>query len=391
MFCQGDELRVRLVNALDPAAFSGRHNPGTTNVHTHGLHVSPKQPQDNVFVAVAPGERYRYRFDLPADHSPGAYWYHPHYHGQSSPQTAGGMAGAMIIEGGLDARRDYRDYGRRTLVIQKTALGDGVTLPTGGDVTPHFFVNGWLNPEIPIRPGEIQRWSIFNATNGFFVHLQMGDRPFELLARDGNYLARRSTEASLVIPPGSRREVLVQGGPEGVTPLVAVPFAQFPGDAPIPETLATVVSTGAPASHELPRERIAVLPDLRDAKVDRRHDIVYTEDRTLDPVEFYVNGKMFDPNGVDQVMHLGDVEEWTITNSTDEWHTFHIHINDFQLTKIGDEPVRGVYNADNVEIAPGTSVTLRTRPTEYVGKFVFHCHLLGHEDLGMMATVEVRP
>ena len=160
---------------------------------------------------------------------------------------------------------------------------------------------------------------------------------------------------------------------------------------PIAETLATVVSTGAPASHELPRERIAVLPDLRDAKVDRRHDIVYTEDRTLDPVEFYVNGKMFDPNGVDQVMHLGDVEEWTITNSTDEWHTFHIHINDFQLTKIGDEPVRGVYNADNVEIAPGTSVTLRTRPTEYVGKFVFHCHVLGHEDLGMMATVEVRP
>lgn len=390
VFCPGDTVRVQLDNDLDPAAFSGRHDPGTTNLHTHGLQVSPHEPQDNVFVEVPPESGYQYSYNVPADEPPGAYWYHPHFHGQSSPQTAAGMAGAMIVEGGLDDDPAYRDYGRRVLVIQRTALGDGVTLPTGGDVAPQFLVNGWSDPEIPIRPGEIQRWTVFNATNGFMVNLQLGGQPFELLARDGNYLARREQTTSLLVPPGSRREVLVRGGPAGSTELIAVPFEQFPGDVPVQETLATLVSAGAEARDSLPPSRIAKLHDLRDDPVDHRHRIVYTEDRTLQPVEFYVNGKMFDPNGVDQVMHLGDVEEWTITNDTDEWHTFHIHINDFQVTKVDGEPVVGVENVDNVEIAPGSTVTMRTRPTRYTGKFVFHCHVLGHEDLGMMATVAVR-
>jgi suppressor of ftsI len=390
VFCPGDTVRVGLANSLDPAAFSGRHDPGTTNLHTHGLHVSPKPPQDNVFIAVPPNGRYDYQYDVPSDEPPGAYWYHPHFHGQSSPQTAAGMAGAIVVEGGLDNRPDYHDYGRRVLVIQRTALGDGVTLPTGGDVAPSFFVNGWLDPSIPIRPGEIQRWSIFNATNGFFVNLQLGAQSFELLARDGNYLAQRQQTQTLLIPPGSRREVLVQGGPAGSTDLIAVPFEQFPGDTPRQETLATVVSDGASEAQSMPAARITRLHDLRRAKVDHEHKIVYTENRTLDPVEFYINGKMFDEARVDQVMHLGDVEEWTITNSTDEWHTFHIHINDFQVTKVDGAPVDGVYNADNIEIRPGSTVTMRTRPTRYTGKFVFHCHVLGHEDLGMMATVVVK-
>src|SRR5205823_5318263 len=163
------------------------------------------------FVAVHPGENYRYRYNIPATEPAGAYWYHGHFHGQTSPQTRSGMAGAMIVEGGLDANPAYRKFGRRVLVIQKTALGKGVTLP-----------------------------------------------------------------------PGARREVLVRGGPAGSTPMIAVPFSQFVGPAPVQETLATVVSRGRSVRDRLPPKPVAHLTDLRRFRVDHRHDIVYTQDLSTD-------------------------------------------------------------------------------------------------------------
>jgi suppressor of ftsI len=398
VFCPSDRVRIALRNFLDPAAFPNHHNPGVTNLHTHGLHVSPRSPQDNVYLEIPPGGGYDYRYKIPRDHRPGAYWYHPHYHGQTSPQTAAGMAGAMIVQGGLDERAAYRDIGQRLIVIQKTVLGNGVTLDPGvpgipgppSETPPRFLVNGYLNPEIPIQPGEVQRWSIVNATNGFTVQLNHQGQPFQLLARDGNYLPRRATRKQMVIPSGSRREVLVVGGPEGSTDLIAAPFVQFPGDQPPQETLATVVSRGAEVDEPLPPKRIEHVTDLRDVRVDRRHEIVYTQDLTKSPVEFYINGRQFDPDRVEEVMHLGEVEQWTVENNTDEWHSFHIHIQDFQVTKVNGKPVRGVYEADTMGIQPGGSFTMRTRPTNFTGKSVFHCHVLGHEDLGMMAPVRVK-
>ncbi len=90
---------------------------------------------------------------------------------------------------------------------------------------------------------------------------------------------------------------------------------------------------------------------------------------------------------MNQTMELGKVAEWKISNSTTFWHTFHIHINDFQVTEINGEPVKRVNNDDNVAIPPGGSVKMRYLPTDFTGKFVFHCHVLGHEDNGMMGTV----
>ena len=90
-----------------------------------------------------------------------------------------------------------------------------------------------------------------------------------------------------------------------------------------------------------------------------------------------------------ETMHLDDVEQWKIVNTTTFWHTFHIHINDYQLTKINGQRVHGLNYDDNVSIPPNGSVTMRTRPTDFTGKFVYHCHVLGHEDAGMMGIVRV--
>ena len=88
-------------------------------------------------------------------------------------------------------------------------------------------------------------------------------------------------------------------------------------------------------------------------------------------------------------MELDKTSQWTIVNRTGVWHTFHIHINDFQVIERNGKPVKGREYLDNVAIEPGGFITMRYRPTDFAGKFVFHCHVLGHEDNGMMAVAQV--
>ncbi|MBA3388678.1 MAG: multicopper oxidase family protein [Rubrobacter sp.] len=381
--CPGDRMVVNLENDLEE----------NTNLHTHGFHVSPRDNSDNIFLDINPGERFTYEYDIPEDESPGAYWYHPHRHGDSDGQVFAGMAGPMIVEGGLDAMPGIRDIPQRVLAIQNTELGDnGRTVPVArsDDSKTQLFVNGAINPRIDIRPGELQRWRIYNMNADNFVKLRLEGQKFQLLATDGNTLERMQPVDQMLIGPGSRREVLVRGGTPGSYKLEVLPFDSFPGADTSESTLATLVSGDEPAEEE--QDAIGPLEeqeDLRDVPVDRERKIVYSEDGSADPPKFLINGKEFDHDRVDQTMKLGDVEEWSITSKSDEWHTFHIHVNDFQLVEMDGKPVEGISPQDNVSIAPNSSVKMRTRFTDFTGKFVFHCHVLFHEDHGMMSVIEV--
>lgn len=105
---QGEKLRVLVNNQLaaDPDATPANpnqpHQLNTTNLHTHGLHVSPQGNSDNIFVEIHPGSNFQYEYNVPQSQPPGTLWYHPHKHGSSYVQMISGMAGALIIEGGLD-------------------------------------------------------------------------------------------------------------------------------------------------------------------------------------------------------------------------------------------------------------------------------------------------
>lgn len=389
--CPGDLLRVNLRNALDPAEWAGPH-AGLTNLHTHGFHVSPRRPQDNIFVTIDPGKRYQHQYKIPRDHPPGAYWYHPHLHGQVNAQVTGGMAGGILVRGGLDGDPNWVDIPTRDLVVTQTALGDGETIkpgPTGPFVPPgsQLFVNGALNPEIDIQPGELQRWRIYNLTAGSFLNLDLEGQPFRVIATDGNYLPRITEREEMLLGPASRREILVVGGEQGMAELQQLPFTPFGSEVP-GQTLATLNSAGPAVGADLPPRRLPeTQPDLRDDKVASRHEIVYSQQ----PPNFFINGQQFedDPQNVMETLKLNKTSEWTITNTTGFWHTFHIHINDFQITERNGVPVGGIEQEDNVSIPPGESVTMRYRPTQFTGRFVFHCHVLGHEDNGMMAVVQV--
>jgi FtsP/CotA-like multicopper oxidase with cupredoxin domain len=381
--CPEDQLIVDLQNDL--------HDQ--TNLHTHGFHVSPQGNSDNVLLDIRPGERFTYDYNIPEDQAPGAYWYHPHYHGLTDEQVFAGMAGAIIVEGGLDEIPGLKDVPQRILAIHTTQLGeDGRTVPVAksDDKKSPLFVNGVINPEIDIRPGELQRWRIFNMNSDRFVKLRLEGQEFQLLAIDGNSLGHMKPVDEMLLAPGSRREVLVRGGTPGRYELEALPFTPFAGGGLPESTVATLVSGGERAGEE--QASVGSLEkqeDLRKVPLDRRRSIVYSEEVSADEARFLINGKEFDHNRVDQTMQLGDVEEWSIKNATKEWHTFHIHINDFQVVEMDGKPVEGINIQDNVSLPPGSTVKMRTRFSNFTGTFVFHCHVLFHEDHGMMSLVEV--
>jgi FtsP/CotA-like multicopper oxidase with cupredoxin domain len=415
--CPGDRLVVHFVNDLGdtpddwlralPDEHGVPHDEGQrTNLHTHGMHVSPEGNSDNVFLDLAPGDTFTYEYQIPDDHPPGMYWYHPHRHGFVEPQVYAGLFGVIYVQGGLDELPELADVPTRTIVINSLQLGDGKVVPVQKSSTPKspYLVNGVLEPEIEIRPGEVQRWRILNANDNAIVRLGLEGHTFRVLANDGITLDEAVDRKTLLIGPAERREVLVQGGPEGEYELESRAFAQFQGGNLPASTVARVRSSAAPVEQPLPAPGVLTTPqeDLRDAPVDERHRLVFTERQVGKDYEFLINGKTFDPDRIDESMGLDEVHEWTLVNATTEWHSFHIHVNDFQVIAYEGKKIPRVSNgrprdlllteidpADTVKMPPGGTVTMRTRPTDFTGKFVFHCHMLDHEDRGMMGVVTV--
>jgi FtsP/CotA-like multicopper oxidase with cupredoxin domain len=391
VICAGDRVIVHLQNDLSEP----------TNLHTHGFHVSPTGNHDNVFLKIDPGQRFTYEYNIPHDMPAGTYWYHPHLHMYVERQIFGGLAGAIVEQGGLDALPALRHIPQRWIVIQNTEVRDHRVVPVAdaSESGSRLYVNGDIDPTADIRPGQLQRWSIFNADADRIVVLRLAHgQPLLLLAQDGHTLSRPRSVRDLLIAPGSRREVLVRGGRPGVYPLRAAPFAQFPGadkqsnGGPVPdETLLTLRSTGAADPTPFATSTALSHPlDLRARHVDRRRTIVFSEMTAASgATSFLLNGMAFDPNRTDVTMKLGSIEQWTLVNSNEEWHTFHIHTNDFQVVSVNGRRVPYVDYQDNVALPPHSRTVILMHPTDFTGRFVFHCHITYHEDHGMMATVQV--
>lgn len=388
----GPTLRLRAGETLAPS-ITNRLDAGT-NFHTHGLHVSPAGSSDNVLLEIAPGETFDFEFDIPVDRTsglyiPGFYWYHPHLHGHTAEQTGGGMAGALIVEGALDEVPGIAGLPERILVLGTSEFADDGTLRLFADMlNPQVFVNGQDQPTIAIAPGETQRWRIVNASVFTFMDLALEGHLLHQIASDGNPLRAVRSHEHIVVSPGERIEVLIQGGRAGNYAFRSLAWGQdteFQAQDEYP--IATLVSDGPeqqPAS--LPKELFPI-EDLREARVDRQRELVFSE--TLDPFRLFIDGKSFDHDRVDQTVILGALEEWRLINTSPDWHPFHIHVNDFQVISVNGEPVDAWSWEDTTPLPAFGEVVIRSRFLDFPGKFVYHCHILDHEDMGMMGVVEV--
>lgn len=381
MAAPGETIKIHLINEL----------PEVTNLHTHGLHVSPSDNSDNVFLNIPPGETFDFEFKIPENHTPGFYWYHPHVHGMTSLHVNGGMAGGLILTGGLDEVPGIAGLTDRVLIFQSTEFdANGVVRPISEQSSRNQVrtVNGQLNPTIRMRPGETERWRLLNATSGGFILLALEGHEIHTIGRDGNPLTEVATDFQVLMGPGERNDVLIQAGAAGTYELRQLLWGDGFQSAP-DVLLATLVVEGDPVDEQPLPTTLLPFVDLRDAEIDVYREIHFDVQVDENGAHFLIDGKTVDMDRVDQTVKLNDTEEWTIYNDSDEWHPFHIHVNEFQVVAISGETYDAVNLEDTRPLPPKGSITMRTRFLDFTGKYVYHCHILGHEDRGMMGVVEV--
>src|SRR6266481_4303407 len=414
----GDQLKITYINDLPTKAKeSCAITPcmDMTNLHFHGLTVSPDAPQDDVLDMMAmPGQLLRYTVQIPRDHPSGLYWYHTHPHGESYRQVLDGMSGALVIEGIESYFQPLAGLPERVLVVrgrsivndpQSTDLKQRVELSSDicgaeSETTEEIFtLNGSVRPQIEIASGERQFWRLVNASADRYLDLQLEGQTFEIVAMDGMPIAlhdpnhRTRTVDHVLVPPAGRLEAIVTG-PTAGTPrrLVSRCVDTGPDGDPNPAmVLADVVARAAasPTPKELESSR---KPDFKtldlsaEEKAPPRFIVTFTEDKK----GFYINGEKFAPAAAPMVRaKVGSFQHWRIVNDTRELHPMHIHQVHFLAYAENNKPIANPLWLDTVNVPYGGSVDVIMDFTDPVirGMSVFHCHLLNHEDKGMMAKI----
>jgi FtsP/CotA-like multicopper oxidase with cupredoxin domain len=399
----------------------------STNVHFHGLNVPPTCHQDDVITTlIQPGSAgFQYKMQIPAAEPPGLYWYHPHVHGFTEFQVNGGAAGALIVNGIEKVRPEVAGLAERVFVVRQQYLVPWVPGPY--QLTLNFQVAaapGSPSPVIQMKPGEKQFWRVANATLQDFMPLQVWingtPEPLQLIALDGYPLATPRVMTTILVPPAGRAEFIVQAPPKGASGnFISLGYSTGPtGNPDFEQVLANldVNSTGAavappPAKQVVAEPQISInnlkFAGLKDATPTAQRKLYFSEEfgGTNGPIQFYitVDGQkqhVFEPNEKPAITtKVGAVEDWTIENRALETHAFHIHQIHFMMLEVDGKPTNDQDLRDTIEIpywsgkGPYHSVKVRMdfRDPTIAGTFVFHCHILLHEDLGMMHKILVEP
>ena len=405
----GDTINVTLVNT------AGIPDDQPSNLHFHGLHVSPNVPHDNIFVHVEPGHSRKYTVTLGKGNFPGTYWYHSHMHGYSEAQLVNGMSGVIIVEGQRAALpKAFRNIKERVLSLKSAQVQDDAITedhlgvwdvadsPPVKDqpkVPPNVRTLGdQLQPKIRIRPGEVQLWHIANTGANVLYKVELEKSSFMVIAQDANALDKPQRMKRLFMGGGQRFDVLVTGPPSGVYRLRTIGFTPDNGIIAPTRVLATVISSGKRTkTPPAPRRGIGKFIPLDNAPIAARRTFTFGRNGIHADTgfpKFTIDGEIFDENRIDVRAKVGTVEEWTLINETGV-HPFHMHQNAYQVMSINGKPYRAHSRVDTFVLprrpngGPPTTMVVRVPFEKFTGKFVFHCHILGHEDLGMMKSILV--
>jgi FtsP/CotA-like multicopper oxidase with cupredoxin domain len=390
----GDHLGIDLVNHLNEP----------TNLHTHGLQVSPQGNSDNPFVMVNPGERFRYDYQLPDTHPPGTFWYHPHHHGLAADQVFAGLYGAIVID-----EPDPPQVGAdRMLVISDITLdGTGTVAPaTGmqrmagreGDLV---LVNGRANPVLSAQSGTRERWRIVNACVSRYLRSRLDGQDLQLLGVDLPLGGQPQPVDELLLAPGNRTDLLVTTR-AGTSTLQTLPYYRGSamgmgggmgsrgtdsGGSVIELATLTVTGPSAPAVAALPTRPTAI--DLRSSAITTRRTLTLGMGMGMGGSAFTIDSRGFDPNRVDQTVTAGAVEEWIIINTGPMDHPFHLHVWPMQILSIAGHAIDPPTWQNVVNVPARSSTVVRVAFDAHTGRTVYHCHILDHEDSGMMGVIEV--
>jgi bilirubin oxidase len=385
---EGDRVIIHFRNLL----------PEETTVHWHGLHI-PWTADGSPFHPIPPGGQADFVFTIHPG-TAGTYWYHPHPHHRTRKQVAKGLYGAIIVRAADDPLQVFPE--KLLILSDNRFLADGsVDIPyqqspqgrvdfengREGDV---LFVNGQIMPTIALRRGDVQRWRVINASAARVYRLNLPGHGFLHVGSDGGLLERPVATDEVLIANSERVELLVRatGPPGSRTALQDLPYDRY-----IPQT--------RPAAWQETRELLTVqysddpvvaaraLPTtLR--SVERLDTVNVTTTRIMVLSQGMINHHTLDMSRVDATTSLGATEIWQIENLVGMDHSFHLHGFRFQVLDRDGVPEPYASWKDTVNVPKHGLVRFIVRFDDYPGKWMFHCHILDHEEHGMMGILEVK-
>ena len=397
----------------------------STNIHFHGLNIPPKCHMDEIVETDIENSdpAFQYNFQIPKNDAPGLYWYHPHLHGEVTLQVNGGAAGALVIGGIEKLKPQVAGLPERIFVVRQQFTNPDSWVAGPNELTLNYqpaIAPLSPSPVIVMQPGVKEFWRVANASSQAFLNLQIwfGTTPqkVEIVELDGIPVKEPIQETTVTIPPAGRAEFIMQGPPlNQAASFQQIGFNTGPiGNPNPPQELAVLrTSTGAREPPALPPASVPASGEavrfagLSTATVTAHRKIYLAEatNGSNGPTEFFitVDGQkpkvfsMSDPPAVTTT--VGAVEDWTIENRTGETHAFHIHQIHFLFLAVNGTPFATPELRDTVVVPawsgtgayPTVSLRMDFREPQIAGRFVYHCHVLDHEDAGMMAIIQVNP
>jgi suppressor of ftsI len=384
----GDDVQVDFHNGLDEP----------TTVHWHGMHL-PADADGGPHQMVAPGDDWspRWTVDQPAT----TLWYHPHPHGETERHVGRGLAGMFIVRDDAEAALSLpRDYGVDDIpvIVQDVRLdADGQLVSDDrdyiGPVGDRLLVNGTAGPSLAVTT-DVVRLRLLNASPARIYNFALSDdRELALIGTDGGLLERPFETRAVQLSPGERAEVLVRMAPGERIALQSrdVDLGGGPGLGGLNGARDSFDVLELVASDAL--NSVGTVPQTL-VPMQRLDDLDATEERRFDLDGKQINQQKMDLTRIDEVVTVGDTEVWNVRNNMSLPHSFHVHDVQFQLLSIGGEPPPPELAGfkDTILLRPNTDYRLIMRFTDYTDQrtpYMYHCHLLQHEDQGMMGQFVV--
>ena len=420
----GPRIAPQSANATD---CNGAMTPTSVNVHFHGTNTPATCHQDEViFTIINSGESFQYRLQIPANEPPGLYWYHPHVHGIAEAAVLGGASGAIVVEGLQNVNAAVAGLAQQILIVRDNrVVNNGPGVPPFLDLSLNYVpvpYPSYPPALISMNAGERQLWRVLNASADTILDLQLtygGQvQPLEIVAldgvptgsQDGVNIGATINQTDVLIPPAGRAEFIVTAPASTANALLSTLSVNTgPSGFNTPARPLASIRVGGASSESLASGRLpqgfrprpkARFKNLASVTPAVQRQLYFSENGRRGEDFITVKGQTPKVFSVDNppaiVTTVGSVEDWTIENQTGQNHEFHIHQIHFLLMARNGMPVANGQYLDTIDVpfwsgtGPYPSVTLRM---DFRGvtpaNFVYHCHILAHEDAGMMAVIQV--
>ena len=390
----------------------------TTTMHWHGLHVAPEN-DGGPHSMILPGNTWNPSFTIMDKAA--TYWYHPHMHGKTNPQVTMGLAGMLIVKDAEEAALALpRTYGVDDfpLILQSKAFDANNQIMVNSHEDSTFMINGTIDPYLD-APAQVVRFRLLNASSSRTLYMGLDNgMSFDQIASDGGLLSAPASLTRLRLAPGERAEILVDltGMMSQTVNLVnycqELPLglygAQYPAvnqSTTLPNyannplnlvnytmlQINVVAQTGSPIL-TVPATLANVTPILEATSMNTRTITFGTAfpGPLFLQMPFLMNGVYFDMMVINEYVPLNNIEVWELTNNTQTHHPWHIHDVQFYILDIDGNPPppNEAGRKDVVLVPPFTTVRFITEFLDFENDtipYMYHCHMLRHDDMGMMA------